>query len=244
MVTPSTTSLKSMFAPCGPGTSELMHSLPGGAVPIVPKNGRSGTSTLPILLFGRSSMPTFLSASRCQMNSLSGTGSVIIAVLYSGASAPKYGIDAAPAKVPVQADVVDAHDQRVAGLGALDVERSGLRVDRRQVELGHHRLVRRREHVIGRVPGAGLDRVAGVDARRRRMGVAIGEVDGVAGVVFDLGREGRRAQRSGERRGQDRQAHGRSSPTDLLHCRRDLPRCHVSWPRARPFSIDFSRIGV
>jgi hypothetical protein len=28
------------------------------------------------------------------MNSLSGAGSVIIAVLYSGASAPKYGIDA------------------------------------------------------------------------------------------------------------------------------------------------------
>ena len=89
MVTPSTTSLKSMFAPCEPGTSELMHSLPPGAVPMVPKNGRNGTSTLPILLFGRSSVPTLRLRSRRQTNSLSGTGGVIIAVLYSGASAPK-----------------------------------------------------------------------------------------------------------------------------------------------------------
>ncbi len=61
---------------------------------MVPKNGRSGTSTWPILLFGRSSTPTFLLASRCHMNSRSGAGSVIMAVLYSGAKAPKYGIDA------------------------------------------------------------------------------------------------------------------------------------------------------
>ena len=94
IVTPATTSLKSMFAPCGPGSSELMHSFPAGAVPIVPKNGRSGTSTLPILLLGRSSVPTLRFLSRCQTNSRSGAGGVTIAVLYSGASSPKPGIEA------------------------------------------------------------------------------------------------------------------------------------------------------
>ena len=92
IVTPCTTSLKSMLAPCVPGTSELMHSLPYGAVPIVPKNGRSGISTLPILLLGMFSVPTFLRASSCQMKRVSSTGAVTIIVLYSGASAPKYGI--------------------------------------------------------------------------------------------------------------------------------------------------------
>jgi len=78
-----------MFAPCDPGTSELMHSLPDGAVPMVPKNGRSGTSTRPILLLGSSRMPTRRLRSSRQMNSLSGAGGVNIMVLYSGASAPK-----------------------------------------------------------------------------------------------------------------------------------------------------------
>ena len=94
MVTPATTSLKSMFAPCGPGWSELMHSLPAGAVPIVPKNGLIGTSTLPILLLGKSTVAVFRPLSMCQMNSLSGTAGVTIAVLYSGASNPKPGIEA------------------------------------------------------------------------------------------------------------------------------------------------------
>src|SRR5919201_4272464 len=85
-----------MLAPCVPGTSELMHSLPYGAVPIVPKKGRIGTSALPILLLGRSTTATLRERSKCQMNSVSLTGGVTIIVLYSGASAPKYGI--APAQ--------------------------------------------------------------------------------------------------------------------------------------------------
>ncbi len=89
IVTPWTTSLKSMLAPCGPGTSELMHSLPLGAVPMVPKNGRSGISTLPILLLGMLSVPTIRDLSRRQMNRWSSTGGVSIMVLYSGARAPK-----------------------------------------------------------------------------------------------------------------------------------------------------------
>ena len=57
-----------------------MHSFPAGAVPIVPKNGRSGTSTLPILLLGMSSVAALRLLSRCQTNSRSGTGGVTIAV--------------------------------------------------------------------------------------------------------------------------------------------------------------------
>src|SRR5919108_2606083 len=96
IVTPWITSLKSMLAPWVPGTSELMHSLPYGAVPIVPKNGRIGTSALPILLLGRFRTATFRERSKRQMNSVSSTGGVTIMVLYSGASAPKYGM--APAQ--------------------------------------------------------------------------------------------------------------------------------------------------
>ena len=154
----------------------------------------------------------------------------------------------APAEVPVQADVVDVDDQRVAGLGALDVERPGLRVDRRQVELGHHGLVAGREHVVGRVPGAGLHGVAGIDAQRRRMGVAVGEVDGVARVVFDFGRERGRAQRDGQASGQDRQAAGRRCRTDLRSLSRDLPRSSVMVaPHAASRSVSRAsaqRIGV
>ena len=89
IVTPATTSLKSMFAPYAPGKSELMHSFPAGAVPIVPKNGRIGTSTLPTLLFGMSRVAVLVFLSRCQMNRWSGTAGVTSMVLYSGARAPK-----------------------------------------------------------------------------------------------------------------------------------------------------------
>src|SRR5262249_43089652 len=71
-----------------------MHSLPPGAVPMVPKNGRIGTSTLPILLLGMSTVAVLRALSICQMNRRSGAGCVTIAVLYSGASRPKPGIDA------------------------------------------------------------------------------------------------------------------------------------------------------
>ncbi len=107
MVTPSTTSLKSMFAPCGPGTSELMHSLPAGAVPIVPKNGRSGTSTLPILLLGRSSVPTLRFLSRRQTNRRSGTGGGDHRGLVLRRERAEVGNRAAPAEVAIEVDVVD-----------------------------------------------------------------------------------------------------------------------------------------
>src|SRR5256886_8569632 len=51
-----------------------MHSFPPGAVPMVPKNGLIGTSTLPILLFGMSRVATLRLLPRCQMNRRSGTG--------------------------------------------------------------------------------------------------------------------------------------------------------------------------
>jgi hypothetical protein len=41
----------------------LMHSFPGGAVPIVQKNGHRGTSILPILFFGMSTTATLRWAS-------------------------------------------------------------------------------------------------------------------------------------------------------------------------------------
>src|SRR5262249_19863879 len=74
--------------------SELMHSLPAGAVPIVPKNGLIGTSTLPILLLGKSSVAGLWLLLVWQTNIRAGAGGVTIAVLYSGASSPKPGIEA------------------------------------------------------------------------------------------------------------------------------------------------------
>src|SRR5580692_3252644 len=51
-VAPCTTSLKSMLAPCAPGTSELMHSLPDGAVADRPKERTHRDLDLADLAFG------------------------------------------------------------------------------------------------------------------------------------------------------------------------------------------------
>ena len=167
-----------------------MHSLPAGAVPIVPKNGRSGTSILPILLFGRSSVPTRRLRSMRQMNSRSGTGARDHRGLVLGRERAEVGDRSAPAPVAVEVDLVEVDDQRVAGLGALDVERPGLRVHLGEIELRQQGLVVDREHVVGCVPRAGHHRVARLDAQHRRMRIAVGELDVVARIVFDLRRDG------------------------------------------------------
>src|SRR6266478_3497976 len=83
--------------------------------------------------------------------------------------------------------------QRVAGLGTLDVERAGLRIDLGEVELFRDGLVGDREYVVGRVTRAGDHRVPGLDAQGRRMGIAVGEINLVAWIVPHFGRHGGRA---------------------------------------------------
>ena len=190
MVTPATTSLKSMFAPCGPGLSELMHSFPAGAVPMVPKNGRIGTSTLPILLFGMSSVATLRFLSRCQMNRPVGRRRRHHRGLVLGRKQPETGNRGAPAPVAIEIDAVDMDLQRVARLGTLDVERAGLRIDLGQVELRARPSCRMTENTsleASRVLGD--HGVAGLDARGRRMGVAVGEINLVARIVLHFGRQ-------------------------------------------------------
>src|ERR1700724_4671355 len=105
--------------------------------------------------------------------------------------------------------------QRVAGLGTLDVERAGLRVDLGEVELFRDGLVGDREYVVGRVTRAGDHRVPGLDAQARRMGIAVGEINLVAWIVPHFGRHGRPGERNPGDRQQQR---GRQQPQRLSRC--------------------------
>src|SRR5229473_2135346 len=105
--------------------------------------------------------------------------------------------------------------QRVAGLGTFDVERAGLRIDLGEVELWRDRCVGDGERVVGGVTRAGDNRVPGLDAHGRRMGMAVSEINLVAWIVPHFGRLGR----PGERKPGDRQQQrGRQQPQRLSRC--------------------------
>src|SRR5229473_5150300 len=105
--------------------------------------------------------------------------------------------------------------QRVAGLCAFDVERAGLRIDLGEVELWRDRCVGDGERVVGGVTRAGDNRVPGLDAHGRRMGMAVSEINLVAWIVPHFGRLGR----PGERKPGDRQQQrGRQQPQRLSRC--------------------------
>src|ERR1700730_4081372 len=92
--------------------------------------------------------------------------------------------------------------QRVTGLGTFDVKRAGLGIDLGEVELGC-------------VTRAGDDRVPGVDAHGRRMGMAVSEINLVDWIVPHFGRHGR----PGERKPGDRQQQRcRQQPQRLSRC--------------------------
>ena len=86
--------------------------------------------------------------------------------------------------------LVDMDHQRVAGLGALDVERTGLRIDLGQVELRRRPSCRMTENTSLDASRVLVITVSpGLMRMRRRMGIAIGELDLVARIVFDFGRD-------------------------------------------------------
>src|SRR4051794_39018146 len=105
--------------------------------------------------------------------------------------------------------------QRVAGIGTLDVEWAGLRIDLGEVKLWKDRLLGDGEHVVGGVTRAGDNRIPGLDAHGRRMGMAVSEINLVTWTVPPFARHGW----PGERKPGDRQQQrGRHEPQRLSRC--------------------------
>src|SRR5205823_6072345 len=107
--------------------------------------------------------------------------------LVLGGQRAEVGQGPAPTPIAVHRDLVEVHLQRVAGLGALDVEGAGLWVHAGQVELalggGLHGGL---EGVVGGVTRVGDDRVTGRDPRRRWVRMTVREVHGLGFVVDGL----------------------------------------------------------
>ena len=104
-----------------------MHSFPAGAVPIVPKNGRSGTSTLPILLLGMSRVATLRFLSRCHTNSRSRGRRGHHRGLVLRRQQPETRNRRAPAPIAIGLDAIDMDHQRVAWFGPLHVRSAQVR---------------------------------------------------------------------------------------------------------------------
>ena len=163
----------SMLPPKRSGTSEERTSPPAGATPTVPSIGSTRQLDAVVAVPGGEGDGVAVAV---ELVDPGGVRQRVLqrddAVGARHAAEERDGRRGAPVARRLQRDEVQ--HERVAGLGALDVERAGLRVDEAQVDLVAGQVVDAAQRAAERVVGPQPQRGAGLDPHRRG-GAAEGE---------------------------------------------------------------------